>query len=286
MQAAVSEKQIYKDKLKALSLDSDLTVGVLLLHGLTGMPNEMRPVAKALEGLGCDVVAPMLPGHGQTHKEMLTCGWKDWLNGARESLNELSERCDIVVLGGLSMGSLLTIPLSIENPKVVGVISMSPTIRYDSKNSSNPFQIFLPFVDIIPFLGHMCYWTENPPYGLKDERLQRRITKEVQAARNGETGFGQFRTYAGSLRQLQHGVAHVKRVASQVKCPVLIMHSVEDTLTTIANPQTLLKWLGTSDKELVYLEGCDHVLPLDLKKEEVAYRCAEFVCRMVAARTK
>lgn len=284
--ARASNKQEFKDKLKQLSLPAGSKVGVLLLHGLTGMPNEMRPIAKALESIGCEVEIPMLPGHGAGHKELLATGWKDWVAGANECLDALSQRCDHVFLGGLSMGSLVAVPLALKSPKVRGIIAMSPTIRYDSQNSSNPFQVLLPLIDFLPFLGHIFYWTENPPYGLKDERLQRMITKELEAARSGEkTGFGQFRTYSGSLRQLQHGVAHVKKIAPHIKCPVLILHSMEDTLTTVENPKTFHSWLGCEDKQIIFLEGCDHVLPLDLKKEEVAYHCAAFVCR-VAANTK
>jgi carboxylesterase len=256
----------------------------LLLHGLTGMPNEMRPIAKALEKIGCVTETPMLPGHGATHKELLDSGWKDWVRGSRQALEQLSTRCDQIFICGLSMGALIPVLLAVENPNVKGIISMSPTVKYDAQNSSNPFQVLLPIIDVFPFIGRITYWTEAPPYGLKDERLQKIITKELEAAKSGEgTGFGQFRTYAGSLRQLQHLVKQVKRAAPKLQCPVLIMHSKEDTLTTVYNPQTFHSWLGSSDKQIIYLEGCDHVLPLDLKKEEVAFYAAEFVCRVAKA---
>jgi carboxylesterase len=191
------------------------------------------------------------------------------------------------------MGALMPVLLAVENPKVCGIVSMSPTIKYDSKNSSNPFQVLLPLIDFFPFLGEIFYWTEEPPYGLKDERLVKMITKELEAAKNStgggadaDSGFSQFRTYSGSLRQMQHLVAQVKKQAPKVKCPVLIMHSLEDTLTTVANPKIFDSWLtGCTDKEIIYLEGCDHVLPADLKKEEVAYNFCAFVCRVAASKT-
>jgi len=279
-----SNKKEFQDKLRTLHLPSSTKVGVLLLHGLTGMPNEMRPIGKALEKIGCTTETPMLPGHGATHKELLDSGWKDWVRGSGEALERLSSNCDQVFVAGLSMGALIPVLLAVDNPKVKGIIAMSPTVKYDSQNSSNPFQVLLPLIDVLPFLGRIFYWTEAPPYGLKDERLQKRITKELEAARSGEkTGFGQFRTYSGSLRQLQHLVGQVKKQAPRLQCPVLIMHSKEDTLTTVYNPQTFHSWLGCTDKSIIYLEGCDHVLPLDLKKEEVAFYAAEFVCRVAKA---
>src|ERR1700686_647485 len=76
-------------KLGTLRLPDGIKMGVLLIHGLTGMPNEMRPIGRALERLGCQVSVPMLPGHGEGQKELLATGWKDWLQGTREALNEL-----------------------------------------------------------------------------------------------------------------------------------------------------------------------------------------------------
>ncbi len=287
-----TNRKEFTEKLKTLSLPPGVKVGALLLHGLTGMPNEMRSIEKALESIGCDVEVPMLPGHGATHKELLKTGWKDWMAGAREALNQLCQRCDQVYVGGLSMGALMPVLLAVENPKVCGIVSMSPTIKYDSKNSSNPYQIFIPLIDVLPFCGRIFYWTEEPPYGLKDERLVRMITKELEEAKNStgggadvDSGFSQFRTYSGSLRQMQHLVKQVKKEAPKLKCPVLIMHSVEDTITTVANPKILYSWLtGCSDKQIMYIEGCDHVLPADLKKEEVAYNFAAFICRVAASK--
>jgi len=290
-------------KLNALSLPPGIKMGALLIHGLTGMPNEMQPIARALEGLGCQVSVPMLAGHGAGQKELLATGWKDWLQSTRGALDELCKTCDVVVVGGLSMGGLMPVLLAAENPKVGGIVALSPTIKYDSTNSSNPFQVLLPLIDIVPFLGKHCYWTEQPPFGLKDERLQRKIMKELGAIKevhkkqvkslglpNEEKDYAnshefnpeQFRTYAGSLRQLQKLVKVVEKQAPKVKCPALIMQSVEDTIATKWNAETLQKWLGTKDKRIIFLEGCDHVLTMDLKKEEVAYNYAEFVCRVAA----
>jgi carboxylesterase len=236
----------------------------------------------------------MLAGHGASQKELLASGWRDWLASCREALTQLSETCDAVVVGGLSMGGLLPIPLAVENPKVKGIVAMSPTIKYDSKNSSNPFQVFLPVVDILPFLGKMCYWTETAPFGLKDERLQRQISKQLEALNNSYKRVGsedhsshdfnpeQFRTYAGSLRELQRLIAEVKKQASSVTCPAVIIQSIEDTITTKWNAEELQRWLGSNDKKIVFLDGCDHVLTMDLKKEEVAYYYAEFVCKVAA----
>jgi len=262
---------------KESALCPDLKTGVLLMHGLTGMPSEMRPVAKHLTQLGCEVVCPLLPGHGATHIELLDTGWKDWLEGAQTSLADLAQRCDHVVVGGLSMGAMLAALSSINNPKVSGLMMLSTTLRYDGKASS-PMQVLLPLVDLLPILGRKFWWTEEPPYGLKDERLQRMITKQVEAAARGENNeFGLFRTYAGSLRQLHKLVGQLRKRAHEVTCPALVIHSLEDTMTTHKNAIEMCELLGSQDKSLLLLSGCDHVLTLDLRKRDVANQIGKFV---------
>lgn len=261
------------------ALCPDTKTGVLLLHGLTGMPSEMRPVAKHLTKLGCTVVCPMLPGHGGDHKQLLATGWTDWVAGARAALSNLAKECDHVVVGGLSMGALLAVMLAVDEPKVSGIILLSPTIKYDGINTSRK-QVLLPLVDWFPFLGDHFWWTEEPPYGLKDVRLQKQITKQVQAAERGEnTQFGLFRTYAGSLRQLMKLVKEVKKEAKRVRCPALVMHSLEDSMTTMKNAEAICTMMDANDKTLVLLGGCDHVLTLDLRRKDVANYIGEFVVK-------
>jgi carboxylesterase len=256
------------------------TVGVLLLHGLTGMPSEMRPIAKHLLRLGYRVETPMLPGHGATHIELLKTTWQDWVSGAKEALDKLSQECETVIVGGLSMGASVAAILAAEDPRVSGLVMMSTTLRYDAPGHSRLY-LLLPLIDIFPFMGNWFYWTEKPPYGLMDQRLQRMITKSIEAAEKGESAeFGLFRTYSGSLRQMSHLVKEVKRRASKITCPTLILHSLDDTLTTVNNATDMYKLLGSKDKNVVLFSGCDHVLTLDLRKNDVARYVSEFVERV------
>ena len=59
-----------------LSIDGD-SRGVLCLHGITGTPFEVRPLAEALGRRGCTVMAPMLAGHGGTLRDLAGSGWPD-----------------------------------------------------------------------------------------------------------------------------------------------------------------------------------------------------------------
>ncbi len=265
-------------------VDSPRSLSVLLLHGLTGMPSEMRPIERHIKALGFEIVTPLLPGHGATHRELLETTWRDWVDGARRALDDLASRSDSVVVAGLSMGALLATLLAAEDPRVAGIALLSPTMRYDG--SSIPWtRCLLPLADVFPFLGKVTYWTETPPYGLKDERLQRRITRSVEAAKRGETTqFGLFRTYSGALRELNRLVREVRVKAGGARCPALVLHSVEDTVTSVRNAEEIYALLGATDKSIQWLSGCDHVITLDLQRHEVARHVGEFVTRLGSPR--
>jgi carboxylesterase len=263
--------------------EEGLKVGVLLAHGMTGAPLEMEHTAKYLEErLGCEVAVPLLPGHGGTPEDLLDITWHEWIDCLEQNRDKLLETCDIVFVGGLCMGAVASVQIA-AHERVAGVIALSPVVRYDSKHSSDWRQIFLPLVDLIPILGRLCSWTEEEPYGLRNKRLVKMITeRRKEAIARGETDPSKI--YAYMVRQFQHLVAATKSLASNVICPVLIMHSKDDTIASVkTNPHIFKSWLKASSRtKFIELEGCDHVITLDLKRKEVERECADFICWVIA----
>jgi carboxylesterase len=84
---------------------------VLLLHGFSGSPWEVRPLGDALSARGFHVHAPLLPGHGSTPEALRFVTWRDWLSAADDALEKLFARFEEVSLAGLSMGALLGIKI-------------------------------------------------------------------------------------------------------------------------------------------------------------------------------
>ena len=165
-----------------------LRVGVLLIHGLTGTPVEMKPLEKYLRRLGFDVENVLLAGHAGSHKDILVATWQQWLESSKEGLERLSQRNDRLIVCGLSMGAILASVLAADDPRVCGAIMLSPTLAYDGSIMLNKaFDTFVKnkliqnsvrrLVGWFPVLGEKIFWEETPPYGLRDQRLQRQITR-------------------------------------------------------------------------------------------------------------
>jgi carboxylesterase len=96
--------------------------GVLLLHGLTGSPYDMRYLGDRLHARGFTVVGPTMAGHGGTADDLAATGWRDWVRVAGEHLTQLRARCAQVAIVGQSMGGLCALHL-VANGARVGAIA-------------------------------------------------------------------------------------------------------------------------------------------------------------------
>jgi carboxylesterase len=105
---------------------AEADVAVLLLHGFTGSPWEVRLLGEALAERGAHVRAPRLPGHGTTPEAMLWANHHDWLFAAQENLEALRGARRLVI-AGLSMGGLLAMILAARRMvRVDGLVLMAP----------------------------------------------------------------------------------------------------------------------------------------------------------------
>jgi carboxylesterase len=86
----------------------------LCLHGFTGTPYELRPLAGALADAGFAVSVPLLAGHGDSVAHLATTGWRDWLASAEAAFDRIREASDggPVAVVGASMGGLLALRLA------------------------------------------------------------------------------------------------------------------------------------------------------------------------------
>src|SRR5262249_3015985 len=102
--------------------------GALCLHGFTGNPTSMRPVAKAFAAAGFTVELPRLPGHGTAVEDMMATGWAGWTEAAEAVYDDLAARCERVVVSGLSMGGSLTLWLASRHPEIAGLVCVNPAV--------------------------------------------------------------------------------------------------------------------------------------------------------------
>ena len=268
----------------AIALDGEARCRVLLLHGLTGTPTEFAFIAHFLHRRGrLSVECPRLANHGQPLAVLARTNWQELLSGARDHLRAASERArrngEALVVGGLSLGAVLSLILAAECPEdVAGVMALSPTLFYDGWNVPW-FQHLIGLADYLP-VKHFIYLREQPPYGIKDESLRRKIAATYEEAQLGEDSRAAELGYAHfPLRlfcEMQHLIARCKRTLHRVKAPLLVLQAAEDDATSPRNAHYILTHVRSRGTRLVLLANSYHVITADLDRVEVASAMTQF----------
>lgn len=90
--------------------------GCLLLHGFTGGPYEVMPLAEHLRSCGWDCFVPTLPGHEGNLRELNRVQREEWVEAACASAEEMARKYGTFDLVGFSMGGLIAAYLANRYP--------------------------------------------------------------------------------------------------------------------------------------------------------------------------
>ncbi len=254
------------------------STGVLLVHGITGSPMEMKSLARKLASQGYTVACPQLAGHCSSLKELKKTRWTDWYASLETALEFLSQECDTVMVSGLSMGALLALKLAAHHPlRIQAVAALSATFFYDGWNVPRFGQRFiLPLVIHSP-LRYFLSYREPAPYGIKDERIRNLIATVYEGnSANLPDKYGYSEFPAVTILEASRLVRSVKRDLPAVVAPLLIVHSTEDDMASIENALYLARSVPSRILEKFFVDDTYHVLTLDKRKEDVANRVVSF----------
>jgi len=244
---------------------------VLLIHGLTGSPFEMKYLARELNRAGFTVKGPCLAGHGKTLGDLKRTRWQDWYRTVCESFQELKRSHAKVSVAGLCMGALLALKLSVDFEEEVSSVSLiSTTLFYDGWGLPW-YKFLLPLAYFAPFC-HMYSFKERDPYGIKNEALRTRI---VEGMRDGSIA---HESVPGvSMRELYRFIdVTKKKIIARVTAPTLIIHSKDDDLASAKNALYVLKHIKSKDVRMLLLDDCYHMVPIDNQRSVAANEIIHF----------
>jgi carboxylesterase len=196
--------------------------------------------------------------------------------GAEQALDKLRRRVKSVVVGGLSMGAVLSLHLAAKYPeRISGLLLYGPTLRYDGWTI--PRYSFLLKLLIGTPIGRNYRFMEKYPYGIKDERLRRRVVDNMVAGNSADAGLAGTPAY--SLREMWWLVACVKKALPRIHTPTLILHARHDDISSVHNAYYIATRVSGS-VELCLLDDSYHMITVDRQRDEVAARSIDFVHRL------
>jgi carboxylesterase len=251
--------------------------GVLLIHGLSGTPTEMRFVGKGLHHAGFTVYGPRLAGHCGDEAALLATGWRDWYASVEAAAERLRPQVDRLFVAGLSMGAVLALHLAAQRPLLVdGVALYGTTLRHDGWTIPPVARLafLLPFVTRLG-IGHGRRFSECYPYGIKDERTRMRILDCMRAGDSAAAGLVGIPWLA--LADFYRLAARVRRELAAVVAPCLIVHAVEDDIANARNAALVAQHVS-GPVNTVWLEDSYHMVTLDRQRQRVVDVSVEFFC--------
>lgn len=258
--------------------------GVLLIHGLTGTPTEMRLVGKGLNRAGFSVYGMQLAGHCGDVPDLLATGWKDWYASVVAAAERFRKEVDHLFVAGLSMGAVLALKLAADHPDWVrGVGVYGATFRYDGW--AIPWYGRLSF--LLPMIGRLGIGKnlmvhENEPYGLRDERLRAQISGLMLGGDSAAAGLPG--NPWPSLAQMYEMAAVVRRELPKVTAPCFIAHATEDDVASLENAYLVARSVS-GPVEMLLLEDSYHMITVDRERRTLSQRSADFFSKIAASCT-
>jgi len=246
--------------------------GVLLVHGLTGTPSEMRFIGKQLNKMGFTVYAPTLAGHCLDEAALLKTTYEDWLESLRLALYDFKKRVNNVSAAGICVGGALALHLAYqENGQIDKVVIYAPALDYDGWNQSwwsRYARIFKDALIHIPAVKNKRF-QETHPFGVKDDRVR----KFIENPANAEGALPYFP--AQSLYQNYRLNDALKKELPKIKVPTLLIHAKDDDVSNPRNSYFIQRHHG-GPCEVVILEDSYHMIHVDRERHKVAELTGRF----------
>jgi carboxylesterase len=229
--------------------------GMLLLHGFSSGPAQMREFGHFLAAVSVTNVGVLLAGHGTNPDDMRCTTWPDWYASVERGYQQLRDYgCQRVFVAGLSLGGTLALHLAAQQP-LDGVVLINTPIYLPQfiKGAINLFG------GAIPYLNKVFSDVREP------------------VARAAQRGYA--RTPVECYSSLIDLLTVVRSELPRVTTPALVMYSRNDHVVMTPNSHFIYANLGSRDKRLVVLHRGYHVATVDYDKGDVFARSHDFIVR-------
>ncbi|MBA8885812.1 carboxylesterase [Dokdonella fugitiva] len=257
--------------------------GVLLIHGLTGTPTEMRFVGNGLHRAGFSVLGMQLAGHCGDAADLLATSWRDWYASVTAAAARLREDVDHLFVAGLSMGAILALKLAIDRPHDVDGLGLYGTTFFHDGWATPPIgrlAFLLPLLTSLGF-GRDKVSAEVEPYGIKDERIRNRVVGAMLAGDSQAAGLAGFPW--PSLAEFQRLSRHVRHRLGRVRAPCFVAHSSDDDVASLRNVRAIERGVG-APVETLLLGDSYHMVTVDQERGKLIERSAAFFRRIAEQR--
>lgn len=227
-------------------------IGCLLIHGFTGGPHEVDPLASYLkQNTDWHMEVPTLPGHG-SELDLKNTTYEEWIVAAETKLQSMKDSFEKIYLIGFSMGGMIAAYLAAKY-SIAKLVLLAPARKY------------LSFKQIAQDIGEVV---EDRVKGtLEENQLYNHYKKKL--------GTVPMKANIEFMKL----VRFTKPYLGEVKAPVLIAQGRQDGLVPYKTVYSLDKELSSEEKELVLFESSKHLLCLGEDKDTLNQMVYQFLLK-------
>lgn len=238
---------------------------VLCLHGLTGTPYEVAPVARALEAAGYSVCAPLLAGHGESAAALALTRWQDWFDAAETAYEKLRQASGggRVAVVGFSMGGLLALRMARLRPHdVSAIVALSVPLRLRT------WQI-----------AAAKAWRRLPAFVRRGPlaMIRKRGGSDVIDAEARRENPSLPEMPIASVVEIVDLAEIVRRDLAFIEQPVLVAHGEEDHTVAPQASDELAGCLTGTVVEQLRLPRSAHLIGIDVERVQLARAVVQFL---------
>ena len=227
--------------------------GCLLLHGFTGSPLEMVPLAEALAEDGYTVRVARIAGHGTSPEDLAGTTWHDWIASARAALDSMRTECSDVAVLGLSMGGAIALYLA-ATAETRAVVALSTPLRLRPviARLAGAVRRYVPYVPVIARVGPRS--ADVRPYRAGYPRIPLGAT--------------------GDLAQL---LERTVELLPRVTVPVMVAQGRQDWAIPAESCEAILARVASEVRRLLWLPRSGHVVTLDVDRVDLFSEVRRFL---------
>ena len=234
--------------------------GLFMIHGFSGSNEEFNDLEEFFKNKGVAVKAPMLLGHGTTPEDMIARSPEDWIRQIEIELDEFFKQADNIFLGGISFGGNLAIQIAGKNKNIRGLFLLGTVIYFYNHFWGKLF---------IPILRYFkTYYTKriNPKHFFDKAAMNRRKAYPVAPLKN-------------VVEMFRFIDRRTKKELPLVDIPTMILHSTHDNAVNPKSADYIFKNIGSSVKEIKWVNHSHHNLVIDRPRQEVFQAMYDFMIK-------
>lgn len=231
--------------------------GVLLVHGWSSTPYELRRLGKYLNESGYTVLGIQLTGHGTVPKDLEDISSEQWVEDVRSGYRKLQETCEKVYVGGTSIGANLAMILAKEEKDVAALVLMATPFALRMERVGLFFVKMMVLCDVK--YRNKFY---PPTFGLSTT-ITRRISYQSYPVKN--------------LLEVYETVKSARSNLSQIVQPCFILQSTHDHIVAKKSLKCIHDGIGSKIKRKLYIKRAYHTFISDIKNEHVFEKILNFL---------